>query len=37
MFLLQVPGTGKAADINKILDLRKNLGEHPMQLHLVLI
>lgn len=24
------PGTGKAADINKILDLRKNLGEHPM-------
>jgi hypothetical protein len=24
------PGTGKAADINKILELRKHLGEHPM-------
>ena len=24
------PGTGKAADINKILELRSYLGEHPM-------
>lgn len=24
------PGTGKAADINKILELRNHLGEHPM-------
>jgi hypothetical protein len=24
------PGTGKAADINKILELRSHLGEHPM-------
>ena len=24
------PGTGRAADINKILELRKHLGEHPM-------
>lgn len=24
------PGTGKAADINKILQLRNHLGEHPM-------
>jgi hypothetical protein len=24
------PGTGKAADINKILELRKHLGDHPM-------
>lgn len=24
------PGTGKAADINKILELRKHLGNHPM-------
>ena len=24
------PGTGKAADINKILELRNYLGEHPM-------
>jgi hypothetical protein len=24
------PGTGKSADINKILELRKHLGDHPM-------
>lgn len=24
------PGTGKAANINKILELRKHLGDHPM-------